>query len=357
MSQQCHQQLPATIIAGYANWGQCDQSLVQACQDGVNVLIWFSINLAFDEGAAAITGPATGSEFYDCVGRIVAQIAEQVTHPVVHLISIGGWNSPHPATQLSGREWWRFWKDWNSKVARPELGWHGFAGFDWDIEGNDDPASPINMFTFEELDLMGDMSLAAKADGFITALAPAQSYLDPLGGPEFSLSLKNAPVSGWQPGFKYHGRNTYAYLLAKCGSFTFDFISIQIYEGWSAANHKLSIEGIEPAAYIQALVKAAVEGWEVDFGPDSGLDPQLVSIDSAQLIIGLGNGWCSKPGPDTKFVLLWPEQVAQAWHALGEESRHRGFMFWTIGEEGATPAGTERKLWFTRELVDALGVN
>eukprot|EP01049_Picozoa_sp_SAG25_P020456 SAG25_NODE_7038_length_510_cov_1.119221_1_plen_79_part_10 len=44
-----HVKLPERIIAGYANWGQCDEKLVQAAQDGMNVLIWFSINLARDD--------------------------------------------------------------------------------------------------------------------------------------------------------------------------------------------------------------------------------------------------------------------------------------------------------------------
>eukprot|EP01044_Picomonas_judraskeda_P028191 COSAG03_NODE_9264_length_733_cov_3.422713_1_plen_109_part_01 len=31
--------LPDVILAGYANWGQCDEGLVQAARDGMNVLI------------------------------------------------------------------------------------------------------------------------------------------------------------------------------------------------------------------------------------------------------------------------------------------------------------------------------
>ena len=64
---------------------------------------------------------------------------------------------------------------------------------------------------------------------------------------------------------------------------------------------------------------------------------------------------CAPPGPDSKFVLFWPEEVGEAWVALraaGEAPR--GFMYWTIAEEGATPPGTERELWFTRELVHAM---
>ena len=126
--------LPATIVSGYANWGQCDEGLIKACEDGVNVLIWFSINLAYDDdaGKPIMTGPATGKEYFDCVAKIVGEIREKVDHEVVHLISIGGWNSPHPRAELSGSEWWQFYKTWNEEqVARPEQGWEGFAGFDW----------------------------------------------------------------------------------------------------------------------------------------------------------------------------------------------------------------------------------
>eukprot|EP01043_Picozoa_sp_COSAG02_P084869 COSAG02_NODE_22625_length_746_cov_0.945904_1_plen_166_part_01 len=125
--------LPDVILAGYASWGQCDQGLVEAARDGMNVLIWFSINLAKDDvGAAVITGPATGQEFTQCVAAIVAQIeAEGLS--LVHLVSIGGWNSPHPAAGISGAEFWAAWKHWNEhEVARPEVGWLGFSGFDWD---------------------------------------------------------------------------------------------------------------------------------------------------------------------------------------------------------------------------------
>ena len=43
-----------------------------------------------------------------------------------------------------------YFRTWNEEeVARPELGWFGFDGFDWDVEGNDDPQSPSNLFTFQ----------------------------------------------------------------------------------------------------------------------------------------------------------------------------------------------------------------
>ena len=72
-------------------------------------------------------------------------------------------------------------------------------------------------------------------------MAPAESYLDPMTS-EFSLNL-NHKYPEWQniqPNFPYHGKNIYAYLLAKYNETyfdkkskvpTFDFITIQLYEG------------------------------------------------------------------------------------------------------------------------------
>lgn len=353
--------LPDKIISGYANWGQCDEQLVQACADGVNVLIWFSINLAYDDdaGAPIMTGPATGAAYYDCVASIVRQIRHQVDHDVLHLVSIGGWNSPHPRTELTGAQWWDFFKQWNEQqVARPADGWEGFAGFDWDLEGNDDPESPNNLFSVQVLDIMGVMATLAKADGYIVAMAPAQSYLDPFGGPEYSRAVNFNPGFGdWQEDFTFHGRNTYAYVLAKYGADIFDFISIQLYEGWSGANYQVTEGGTSASKYLQGIVRASVAGWEVHFesDPTVGLPSQTVSVAGSQLVIGLGNGWCAPPGPDSKFMLIWPEEVGEAWHALSSVGEApRGFMFWTIAEEGATPPGTQRPLFFTRELVAAL---
>ena len=54
----------------------------------------------------------------------------------VHLISIGGWNSPHPDTTNGPDVVYEHWNWWNRNfAARPEKGFYGFDGFDWDIEG------------------------------------------------------------------------------------------------------------------------------------------------------------------------------------------------------------------------------
>lgn len=81
-----------------------------------------------------------------------------------------------------------------------------------------------------------------------------------------------------------------------------------------------------------------VDGWFVDFSsdPPSNVNwpSQVVSVDRAQLVIGLANGWAGSP----KCVLMMPEQLAAAWVALGAIGyAPRGAMFWDIPDEGDVP--------------------
>jgi hypothetical protein len=48
MNPEFTRTLPSKLIVGYANWNQCDESIVDAVASGVNVVIWFSINLLTD---------------------------------------------------------------------------------------------------------------------------------------------------------------------------------------------------------------------------------------------------------------------------------------------------------------------
>ena len=125
--------LPERLIVGYANWNECDDNIVQAAINGVNVIIWFSINLLASpvDGRPIITnGPDM-----DCVGEKVQMIRE-LGLDTVHLISIGGWNSPHPDTTNTAEVVYAHWNNWNQNfAARPKNGFFGFDGFDWDIEG------------------------------------------------------------------------------------------------------------------------------------------------------------------------------------------------------------------------------
>ena len=184
----------------------------------------------------------------DCVANISLFLAHKKI-PTLHLISVGGWNAPHPDTELGAREVWAAWKEWNSgHVARASIGFNGFDGIDWDLEGNDDKRDPGNVFSVDTLDLMGRVSQLAKQDGFLVGIAPAESYLD-VTTPAFDLSLLHTHPE-WEGvvEFGYHGRNCYAYVLAHydqtqagAGTIpTFDFVSVQLYESYSHANYAIT---------------------------------------------------------------------------------------------------------------------
>jgi chitinase len=333
--------LPEKIIVGYANWNQCDETLVRAVEQGVNVLIWFSVNLAVDESGKPIVA---GGPDMNCVATIVQQIRETGLE-TVHLISIGGWNSPHPDTSNSAVDVYNAWNKWNTEtIINPEKGFYGFDGFDWDIEGNDTPTSPYNHFTVECLNLMGEMSQLAKKEGnYLVAMAPAESYLDPTrNGFDRSLLHEYQEWKGIIPVFPYHGLNCYAYLLSKYGILTlsdgnhtdtFDFITVQLYEGYSHAEYNTTILKQVPNEVLVRFVQLITKGWEVEFSqdPEIGYNSQFVKIPPERLVVGLANGWAG----DGKFLLIYPDEVAMAYSQLASMSlQPRGFGFWDIADEG-----------------------
>ena len=92
---------PGKLIVGYANWNQCDEKILEAVQAGVNVVIWFSINLVVDKDTGLPT--VENGPDYHCVAKMIQRIRE-LNLPTTHLISIGGWNSPHPDTSSHSAE-------------------------------------------------------------------------------------------------------------------------------------------------------------------------------------------------------------------------------------------------------------
>ena len=88
--------LPAgNLIVGYCNWNQCgDDSIVRAVQEGVNVVIWFAINLDYDPatGLPHITNGPDWACVADTVQKINA-LGLATTHlircrrkPIVHCV-------------------------------------------------------------------------------------------------------------------------------------------------------------------------------------------------------------------------------------------------------------------------------
>jgi len=342
------------LIVGYTDWGECDQKVVKAVREGVNVVIWMATNMvASNESLPEISGHVD----FDCIASIALQLeAENLT--TTHLISFGGWDAPHPDTRFTAVQWWSVWKLWNSLAARD--GWAGFDGIDWDIEGVDDQTSANNGFTWSLLNLMGEMSTLARADNYVVSLTPCESYLD-ITNAYFDLKLTSAYFE-W-PLFSYHGHNTYAYLLAKYAD-AFDIVSVQLYESWSHANYEINVLKTPASAYIELWARTITYGWFINFALYPGIDipSQFVRVPPEKLVVGLANGWTGNatgnlyPGV-TKALLIWPEDASVAYTALVNTSglpipgtnfssgAPRGFMFWDIGAESAiVPDGTGRVL-------------
>eukprot|EP00954_Amorphochlora_amoebiformis_P009602 746803-Amorphochlora_amoeboformis.AAC.1 len=160
--------LPKKLIVGYANWCQCDRKIVDAVQDGVNVVIWYTSRVDGDAFYRTSLEFRSGSTPISRLrmGRLRSNVARELEDKkldVIHLMSIGGWNSPHPDPTLNGKTWFQEWHKWNKEVvANESLGFRGFDGLDWDLEGNDDHDSPYNTMTQETLEIMAVMSVEAK---------------------------------------------------------------------------------------------------------------------------------------------------------------------------------------------------
>ena len=342
--------LPNPIILGYTNWGECnDSKVLAAAASGVNTIVWFAVNLS------PTLAPPTNLNL-SCIARTAAALREQGL-PTTHLLGIGGWDAPHPVPSANATptDFYLAWKAWNEGVVAAAGLPGGFDGVDWDMEGNDDAASPWNTVSVAMLDLIGTFSALAKADGYIVTLVPAESYFD-VSQPLFDRSLLHA-YPEWMPSFTYHGRNFYTYLWARYGP-AFDAVTIQLYESYSHANYNITVLGTRPADYLQAWVGALARGWEVGFSADPGLgfSSRAVAVQPPQLIVGLANGWAG--GFHPKSLLIMPEEVGAAFAALeggGGVGRPRGCAFWDIADEGAVPQGQSQPLFLAAGLNAVLG--
>ena len=359
-SNRIIKQIPEKVIIGYPSWGQCDDQIIEAAKNGVNVIIWFAINLSLDESGPFISG---GPD-YNCVAKIIQKLNE-LGLPTINLISIGGWNSPHPNTNHSGSEYYQVFKNWNENVvAKKELGFFGFDGFDWDFEGNDNLKSEYNLFSVECLDLMGEMSQIAKSEGYIITMAPCESYLDPT-TTLFDRSLLHEydEYKYLSPPFTYHGRNVFSYLVAKYGKIiidgqtkdVFDLIMVQFYETFSHMLYNTTNEIDSPSDYIEKIVKKFYNGWEVDFSSDFDLNynSQKVVVTKNNLVIGLANAWAN----GNRTLLVESKELEKAYLSLKREGLEpKGFGFWTIREEGKISKATGEPLFLAKDLNKFLDI-
>ena len=90
---------------------------------------------------------------------------------------------------------------------------------------------------------------------------------------------------------------------------TFDFVTIQLYEGYSHAEYNTTIAKQLPNDVLVRFVHLMTTGWELDYSQDKELNypyKKHVSVPSTELVIGLANGWAG----DGKFLLIYPEDVS-----------------------------------------------
>ncbi len=320
---------------GYQDWGDCDvEKTIVAAAQGVNVIMWFAVNLAADAGLPQITGGPDPL----CVAEVAEEL-EALNLTTTHLLSIGGWDAPHPAPGWSGAQWFDVWRTWNEALPRP------YDGFDWDLEGADSKSAPSNNISAATLGIMVEMSEAAAAAGVLVTMVPPQSYLDESTA-EFNPSLLNT-YADWHPDFAYHGRNCYAYVLAAAAPSTFSLVTVQLYESWSRADEAMLRRPDEAPAYLQALYARLMRGWTVDFGTSlpRARGPTTVRVRPSQLVVGLAHG-----GLGGKMTWVPPAAAAKAYRAAPAHARPRGYAFWNIKLEGSGANGTETPFNFAPTL-------
>ena len=62
-----------------------------------------------------------------CVAKMIERIRTlDSAHSTTHLISIGGWNAPHPDSTYSATDVYNAWHKWNTEIIISAE--HGFDG-------------------------------------------------------------------------------------------------------------------------------------------------------------------------------------------------------------------------------------
>ena len=258
---------------------------------------------------------------------------------------------------MSGKEWCHVFLNFNQENG------YLFDGVDWDYEGHDDVTSPTAQFTLETLDIIVDFSIEAKRRGLIVSMAPAESYLDStiqsgsIMEAQFSLSL-HLPPRAWTISpfasdddreivasnkFSHAGRQCYAYILARAGIETFDWISIQLYEAYSPFSHDVHRRKLDVVDALMMRINSLVAGGytvtDLPLSSSSSISPTSssefeVKIPMEKIVLGIGNGWVD----GLKFCKVEPSAMKAAHdRAIVKYGKgYLGVMFWTIEEEGST---------------------
>ena len=381
-------QLPEQLFIGYVDKLEEEEKIIQAVKDGVNVLIWAFFN--FNETTGEIE--YSSSQMSHVESLIQNKLSSTTETELIHLTSFGGWNGPHLPTSssssssssqhyyYSSKELYDSWVRFN--YQHNQL----FHGFDWDLEGHDNPTSKTSNLTLDCIQYMIQITKYAKNDGYIVGMAPPQSYLDIQsdhtttnnnnngGGGPFSTQLNLPPLlsSLWHPEFHYTGYNSYAPLLLFSD---IDFISIQFYETWSRANYEINHrtdnkKKVDPSTYLIQYVEDLVynrnQGYHVLFSSkhlahftnnnkeeEEELVRKFIPVPINKLVFGFANGWALNR-KDGGVLYVDPMDVQKAFETFKKKKSAilpRGCMFWSIGWEG------ENGIHFAKELHQKLWNN
>jgi chitinase len=115
-------------------------------------------------------------------------------------------------------------------------------------------------------------------------------------------------------------------------------VSVQLYESYSRAANAIYELGMPASDYLESYVEDLAlrhEKFLVEFSqdPEVGMEDTSVRLPLSKLVIGLANSW-AEDGDKTLYVD--PSDIGRAYSRLNARGRTiRGFMFWTIDEEGS----------------------
>ena len=110
--------LPKKLKIGYTNWGECDEKVFESVKNGLNVIIWFSIDL--NENPITKECEIQRGLDYKKVALMTKKFKDN-NYKVINLISIGGWNSKHISEKFTAEEYYETFIKFNEKISNPSL--------------------------------------------------------------------------------------------------------------------------------------------------------------------------------------------------------------------------------------------
>ena len=96
-------ELPKKLKIGYASWGECDELIYEAVENGLNVVIWFSLDMSSN---ANYTKPEfkRGPNFYE-VAKMIKRFKDN-NYAVVNLIAIVVYNNSNKDTSIYSEDYY-----------------------------------------------------------------------------------------------------------------------------------------------------------------------------------------------------------------------------------------------------------